>query len=75
MIPEFRKSLYPWIVCVEGDNTREILESHRRIRQGLDDLLAFKISWHEYLDIVASEGVDMDEYLDIGEQNIITAGF
>lgn len=75
MIGEFRKSLYPWIITVPEEDSTETLKSFTRIRKGLDDLIAMKISWHEYLDIVASEGVDMDEYLDVGEQNVITAGF
>ena len=75
MIPVFRECLYPWLNLQPEEDTQEALRSFLKVRNALDALLAFKISWHDYLDILESEGVDMEEYLDLAEQNTISAGF
>lgn len=58
---DLRGSLYPWIE-IESVYTPSLLRSFLRCRNALDDLLALKISWQDYLEILASEEVDMDEY-------------
>ena len=75
MIPEYRKCLYPWIITVPEEDDTATLRSFLKIRNGLDALIAMKITWHDYLDILDSEWVDMDEYLDLADQYLITAGF
>lgn len=66
----FRQSLYPWVDISPGDDTNAVLASFLRCHQALDSLLEFRISWDDYLEILASEGVDLDEYLQIAEDNV-----
>lgn len=75
MIPEFRQCLHPWIIVVPDSDTQETLHSFHRVRNALEDLIKAKITWLEYLEILAAEGMDMDEYLNVAETNLITAGF
>lgn len=72
---DIRGSLYPWLNLSPDDNRLEALQSFLRIRTALDDLLDFKIGWQDYLDIVQSEGVNMEDYLGIAEENFISIGF
>lgn len=75
MIEDFRGSLYPWIIVEPENDNKAIIQSFSHVRNALDDLIAMKISWHEYLDILDHEGVDMDDYLTTAESNIISVGF
>jgi hypothetical protein len=51
------------------------LHSLLRCRQALDDLIDQKITWGDYLDTLATEGVDMDDYLNTAYLNTIACGF
>jgi hypothetical protein len=74
-VADFRGSLYPWLNVSPGEDIAAGLHSLLRCRQALDDLIDQKITWGDYLDTLATEGVDMDDYLNTAYLNTIACGF
>lgn len=71
----FRGSLYLWINTAFVDNTEDTLASFLKCQKALDDLIALRISWYEYLEILSAAGVDMDEYIDTAFYNFVACDF
>lgn len=73
-LQEFENSLNLWIPSSKKVD-RSILIRLNNCQQALSNLLDCEISWQDYLDILQSNGVDMDDYLNISHENIISCGF
>ncbi|MTJ11846.1 hypothetical protein FJR11_04390 [Anabaena sp. UHCC 0187] len=44
-------------------------------QEAKSQLLALKISWQDYLDLIEVAGVDIQDYLNITDENALVLGF
>jgi hypothetical protein len=71
---EFEKSCLLWLPDNNPDG-QELLNSLRICNSALDDLMMAEISFQDYCDVLATENINMDSYLDTVYDNICLAGF
>lgn len=69
-----REALSLWIAPSNDADSSAVLAAYLRCRQALDEFLAGRLPWLDYLELLAANGVDVDEYLEISEDNLIVLG-
>lgn len=69
-----REALSLWIAPSQGDDLTAILAAFHQCRQALDDFLAGRLPWLDYLEVLATNGVDVDDYLGVADENLIVLG-
>jgi len=70
---EFENSLTLWLPDAEEIDP-DWLRSLHRCHTALDEMMRGEISFQGYCDVLATEGVDMDIYLETAHQNCLWAG-
>lgn len=66
------------IIPNKGVTSQEISDLIKRYdicMEAKRQLLSFKISWHDYLDLIECAGVNVDEYLTTANENSLVLGF
>lgn len=66
------------IIPIQGISTDEIndlIKRHDICAEAKRQLLAFQISWQDYLDLLECAGVNIQEYLNITNENALILGF
>jgi hypothetical protein len=63
-----------WINPQAPGHSIDTLTQFAIARQGLDDLLEGKIELSDYLELVASVGVPIDDYLEVTTENLLIIG-
>ena len=73
-LKEYENCLTLWLPD-SLETAKELIPSLNRVNKALQDLMDTKITWQDYLDILQTENINMDEYLDISWENIKANGF
>lgn len=70
---EFENCLTLWLPT-SPDLDSNLVRKLDRCSRALNSLMETKISWQDYLDVLQTEGIQMDDYINIAHENVIRCG-